>query len=248
VKIYNVSKMYTKTEETAAGNQAMDSESREFQDRIAGAKNRLKELSASRELNEEEKQKKQQELRRQIAELNQQLKQRQMEVKRQEQEQKKNASEELRKEQSTDPKEEELFPEGLTQTGMKAIVTADASLNHATAHGNMAQAMEGRVRVLQGEIKQDEMLGRDTEYKKQELEKLQKKASRLQGAKMGFLSDASLEMKQAAEQERASNQKTGQEKKNGTVRKLSAPFQRPSNHKTDIYKKGTLFSNVEFHF
>ena len=41
VKIYNVSKMYTKTEETAAGNQAMDSESREFQDRIAGAKNRL---------------------------------------------------------------------------------------------------------------------------------------------------------------------------------------------------------------
>lgn len=88
MKIYNVSKMYTKTEETAAGNQAMDSESREFQDRIAGAKNRLKELSASRELNEEEKQKKQQELRRQIAELNQQLKQRQMEVKRQEQEQK----------------------------------------------------------------------------------------------------------------------------------------------------------------
>lgn len=223
-----------------------DSKSKEFQNQIASAQNRLKDLAADNKLGEEEKEKKRKEIQQKITELNNQLRQHQIELRREQQEanQKMKLSEE---EKRTGVEEEKPQETGMRETGMRAMISADSAMGHATASNQLALAIEGKVRVLEAEIRQDEVYGKDTEKKKKELEKLEGKVVKLNGTKMNFLAKASKELGDAAEKEIHGDEKSLKKKKSNE-NMVAAPFSSAAGQKTSRYIKGNLFSNVNFYF
>lgn len=206
-----------------------DSKSKDFQNQIANEKNRLKELASDRIMDEEEKEKKRKEIQQKIADLNKQFRQHQMELRREQQEQKEALAVSEEESRALAKEEEKQDEEDQPQEGLKAVISANSSFSQAKAQGNIALAMEGKVRVLQSEIRQDEIYGKDTEQKQNELKKLEQKAVKVKGAKMSYLTKAAREMN--AKENRSA------ESANSDIKK-----------KTDIYIRGNIFSNVEFHF
>lgn len=227
--------------------QEMDSESKEFQNQIASAQNQLKELTANNELSAEEKAKKRQEIQKQITELNNQLRQHQMELRREQQVKEENGEKMSFGEQSESSQEEPLTT-GMSQTGMKAIISAGSAISRAKAQGNVSMGIESRARVLQSEIKQDAEHGKDTKVKQKELEKLENKAIQAQGAKMEILTGAVREIRKAAEKEIQPDKKSGMGKKSSPDDKAAVVPNFAAKKKTDAYITGKMFSNVEFHF
>ena len=229
----------------SGGSSTIDSKSKEFQNQIASAQNRLKDLASDHKLNDEEKEKKRKEIQQKITDLNNQLRQHQIE-KRREQQEKADRADATKLQQEAAAQEETA--EGMSNVGMKAIISANAAINHAKAQGNMALATENRARALQTEISQDARYGKDTGQKQKELDKLEQKAVKIKGAKMSYLSKAAREMRIAAEKERDADKKTNKDKSNFSVNPTSAPLHSDTKKKTDIYIKGQMFSNVDFHF
>lgn len=246
MKINEANRVNVRTEK-AGMVQEMDSESKEFQNQIASAQNQLKELTANNELSAEEKAKKRQEIQKQITELNNQLRQHQIELRREQQEKEENGENVSLGEQSEDAEEERLAT-GMSQTGMKAIISADSAISRAKAQGNISMEVESRARVLQSEIKQDAERGKDTKVKQKELEKLESKAIKTQGAKMEILTGAVREIRKAAQKEIQTDKKTGKEKMKSSDEKVAAVPNFAAKKKTDAYITGKMFSNVEFHF
>ena len=227
--------------------QKMDSESKEFQNQIASAQNQLKELTTNNELSAEEKAKKRQEIQKQITELNNQLRQHQMELRREQQEKEENKENMPLEEENKDPQEKPLTT-GMSQTGMKAIISADSAMSRAKAQGNVSMEMESRVRVIESEIKQDAKRGKDTKIKQKELEKLQNKAIMVQDAKIEILTGTVREIRKAKEKEIQPDNKSGMEKKSSPDDKVAVVPDFATKKKTDAYITGKMFSNVEFHF
>ena len=227
--------------------QEMDAESKEFQNQIASAQNQLKELTANNELSAEEKAKKRQEIQKQITELNNQLRQHQMELRREQQE-KEEKGEKMSLGEQRERLREEPVTTGMSQTGMKAIISANSAISRAKAQGNVSMEIESRARVLQSEIKQDAEHGKDTKVKQKELEKLESKAIQAQGAKMEILTGAVREIRKAAEKEIQPDKKSGTEKKSSHEDKAAIVPDFAAKKKTDAYIAGKMFSNVEFHF
>ena len=235
----------------AGTDKEMDSESKDFQNQIANAQNRLKELSANPEMTDEEKKQKRQEIQKKIAELNNQLRQHQIELRREQQAKKDQAEEVSDEKQNQLPglavDQEETQTAAASQSGMKAVISADTAIRQAKAQGNLARTMEGRVRVLQGEIKQDAGRGKNTESKQKELEALEKKAAQISGSQMGILSDAAREMKKAAEFDNQKDKNPGEEQKKVSEKMLNVAMGTSSRNKTDIYTRGKTFSTVNIH-
>ena len=223
--------------------QATDSESKNLRNQIIGEQKRLKELTVDNELNAEEKRKKRQEIQKQITELNNQLKQHQIELRKEQKEKEKKGA----NIESESSEEEESTEKGMSQTGMKAIISVDSAISHAKAQENVSITLDSRVRVLQDEIKQDTGRGKDTKMKEKELESLEDKAIRVKAAKMEILADAALEIKQAAEEEYQADKNNKEKKKSNTTDTIPVFQNSAAKKKTDIYEKGKMFSNVDFH-
>lgn len=246
MKIYDVNKSQVEAGRTN-DDRLTDSKSKEFQSQIANAQSRLKDLASDKELGEDEKEKKRKEIQQQIKELNNQLRQHQIQMQREEREKRAN-TEVSKEEQKGEIKEKTKETPVHAQTSMQAILSANAAMDHAQKQGNMALEMEGRVRVLQNEIKQDIQYGRDTEQKQKELQKLEKKAVKVKGAKMSYLANASKEMKRAAETEKETDRTFKKKKQAEFVNPAAAPGNSSANRKTNIYIQGNMFSHVDFHF
>lgn len=243
MKISNVNRINQEAEKTNAF-QASDSESKDVMNQISSAQKKLKELASDHQLNEEEKAKKRKEIQQQIAELNKQLKQHQMELRRQQEKEKAaNVSEEEEEKQKL--QEETEVKADLS--GTKAIISANSAISQAKAQGNLALSMEGRVRVLQSEISQDERYGKNTDQKQKELKKLEQKAIKVKGAKMSYLSKASREMRESAARDQKADMKSGTKKESAFVNPAS-PMRSAGKSRTDIYIRGNMFSHVDFHF
>ena len=200
MKIYDVNRSHAEAGRVNADWQT-DSKSKEFQNQIANAQSRLKDLAVDKELGDDEKEKKRKEIQQRIKELNNQLRQHQIQMQREEREKRANTEVSEEEQKSGINEEAKEIPVN-ARPDMKAILSANAAMDHAQKQGNIALEMEGRVRVLQTEIKQDIQYGKDTRQKEKELEKLEKKAVKVKGAKMSYLANASKEMKQARETER----------------------------------------------
>ena len=249
MKINGIDQKYPKTERRSK-DLWMDSKGKEVQSQIANTKNRLKELSADQGLNEEEKEKQRKELQQKLADLNKQLRKRQLELQQKMQEQKQTAYHPTKEKTDVlDAKSnnDKADTTGFPQTGTKAIIAANSAIHHAKSHETLAAELKSQVRILQGEIKQDQERGKDTSHKQKELQKLEDKAAKLNGAGFGLLADASKEMRQAAQKEKHPNKKIGKQP-DGFVRPLKSPLSSKPKSKTDIYIKGDMFSNVDFHF
>ena len=179
--------------------------------------------------------------------MNNQLRQHQIELRREQQEKEENGENVSLGEQSEEAEEERLAT-GMSQTGMKAIISADSAISRAKAQGNISMEVESRARVLQSEIKQDAERGKDTKVKQKELEKLESKAIKTQGAKMEILTGAVREIRKAAQKEIQTDKKNGKEKMRSSDEKVAAVPNFAAKKKTDAYITGKMFSNVEFHF
>lgn len=173
--------------------QANDSVSKNIQNQIANAQQKLQDLSSNEELSLEDKMKKRQEIQQEITNLNQQLRQHQIEQRKEQQSKKSSIDDMVAGTKNTSAKK----GTGLPQAGMRAMISADSSMKQAKVQGSMATQMEGRAGVLESEIKQDAGKG-NTEKKEEELADLQAKAQSATAAQMSSLSDANKSMEEAA--------------------------------------------------
>ena len=173
--------------------QANDSVSKNIQNQIANAQQKLQDLSSNEELSLEDKMKKRQEIQQEITNLNQQLRQHQIEQRKEQQSKKSSMDDMVAGTKNTSAKK----GTGLSQAGMRAMISADSSMKQAKVQGSMATQMEGRAGVLESEIKQDAGKG-NTEKKEEELADLQAKAQSATAAQMSSLSDANKSMEEVA--------------------------------------------------
>ncbi len=252
MKIHSLDHRYS-DRERQNGDLRTDSKGKEVQMRIMDAKNRLKGLASDHVLNEEEKERKRREIQQQLEELKKELKKRQLQSAQQGRASAADAAEEPAQSPGREPAEAKeaasRTPDAEhTHTGARAILAAGSAVSHAGSHGRLASEMESRVRILQGEIRQDEARGQDTGYKQRELKKLETKAARLNGAGMNALADASKELKTAMERENGLGKKARGSSPDGFVRPLKSPFSAAPKAKTDIYLRRNPFSTVDFHF
>lgn len=224
---------------------SVDEVSKSIQNQIANAQMQLQKLSSDREMSAEEKQQRRQEIQKQISELNTKLRQHQMEVRREQQvkaKAKSSGANELSTEDKTEQQPEEKVQTSLSSNSMKAIISAESAVKEANAHGNVSSNLEGQMKVLQSEIKQDARNGNNTERKQDALERLENRVTRVSGAQMGVLSDAVQDMRQTAKQERSvqDDQKVKQRPEDQTVaaEKLNLATG------IEAYNKGKFFSNV----
>ena len=173
--------------------QANDSVSKNIQNQIANAQQKLQDLSSNEELSLEDKMKKRQEIQQEITNLNQQLRQHQIEQRKEQQSKKSSMDDMVAGTKNTSAKK----GTSLSQAGMRAMISADSSIKQAKVQGSMATQMEGRADVLESEIKQDAGKG-NTEKKEEELADLKAKAQSATAAQMSSLSDANKSMEEAA--------------------------------------------------
>lgn len=90
---------------------------------------------------------------------------------------------------------------GMSQTGMQAMLSAASSMKLAKVQGSTATQIKGRANVLEAEIKQDGGKG-NTERKEAELEDLKNKTQSATEGQMSTLSDANKSMQEATKEER----------------------------------------------
>ena len=95
--------------------------------------------------------KKRQEIQQEITNLNQQLRQHQIEQRKEQQSKKSSMDDMVAGTKNTSAKK----GTGLSQAGMRAMISAESSMKQAKVQGSMATQMEGRAGVLESEIKQD---------------------------------------------------------------------------------------------
>ena len=174
--------------------QGNDSVSKNIQNQIANAQQKLQDLSSNEEMSLEDKMKKRQEIQQEINNLNQQLRQHQIEQRKEKQSKNSSSMDDMvAGTKNTSAKK----GTGLSQAGMRAMISVDSSMKQAKVQGSMATQMEGRAGVLESEIKQDAGKG-NTEKKEEELADLQAKAQSATAAQMSSLSDANKSMEEAA--------------------------------------------------
>ena len=200
--------------------QSNDYMSKNIQNQIANAQQKLQDLSSNEEMSLEDKMKKRQEIQQEITSLNQQLRQHQIDKKIKQQSRNSMSMDDMiASTNSTSAKKASSKKgRGMSQAGMQSMISAGYSMKQAGTQGSVITRMQGQANVLESEIKQD--AGRsDTEKKKAELADLQAKAESATEAQMSTLANANKTMKEAAEAEaeEKKNEKTDDRKENKTT-------------------------------
>ena len=198
--------------------QANDSVSKNIQNQIANAQQKLQDLSSNEELSLEDKMKKRQEIQQEITNLNQQLRQHQIEQRKEQQSKKTSMDDMVAGTKNTSAKK----GTGLSQAGMRAMISADSSMKQAKVQGSMATQMEGRAGVLESEIKQDAGKG-NTEKKEEELADLQAKAQSATASQMSSLSDANKSMEEAVKADNSTDASDNADVKTETAETITNP-------------------------
>lgn len=97
--------------------------------------------------------------------------------------------------------EDKSVDTGMSQNGMRAMVSADSSMEHARRQGTVVSRIEGGIGILKAEIKQDAGRDIEVERKQQELARMEERARRASEAQFSILGDAHQTMKEAAKTE-----------------------------------------------
>ncbi len=179
--------------------QGGDSYSKNIQNQIASAQNQLKELSSDKEMSLEEKVKKRQEIQKQIADLNNQLRQHQVEQRKQKQQEKKTSMDDMLGTGNTRKAKAGKKGRGLSQAGMKALISADSALSQAQAGEQITTQISGQANVLKSEIHMDKQAGLDTKAKEEELAKVEENLAGATASQIESLGKASEEIKEASQ-------------------------------------------------
>lgn len=218
--------------------QGTDTVSKSIQSQIKKLQQDMQKLSENDELDTETKMKKRQELQQQISDLNNQLRQHQLDRRRQQQSKAPSMEDMLggrprvRSKSHNGQGSAGKQAVGMSASGMQAIISADTSIKQADIQGSVATQMEGRAGVLEGEIKQDKVLGGNTKLKEEELAKTEQNAANATASQMGMLSDANAAMEAAREADSESS-KTAENKDGKTDKIKSSKTAEAKNGKAD---------------
>lgn len=181
---------------------ASDPYGKSIKRQIANAQKELQELSANKEIPVEEKMKKRQEIQQRINDLNNQLHQHEIEQRRERMQEKKSSMDEMSgRNQNASQTKNNQRNTGISQAGMKAMISADVSMKQAQAQGKVATEMKGRARVMAGEIAQDKARGLNVEKKESELAKLEERIEDVKASQIKTLSKAGKEMQEASKED-----------------------------------------------
>jgi len=180
-------------------NMQTDPVSKSIQNQIANKQKELQELSSDDKMTPEEKMKKRQEIQQEISALNQQLRQHQITERRKQQEQQASANHASPESQKQQALQSGQKGNSLSHASMQAMISADSSMKQAQVQGSVAVQMEGRARVLEIEIKQDESRGGSTEAKREELTEVQQRGADAASAQMSTLVKANQTITEADE-------------------------------------------------
>ena len=82
---------------------------------------------------------------------------------------------------------------GMSNAGMKALISADTSMDQVKIQGAAKGQAEGKAGVLKAEIKLDSGRGGDTRKKEEELAKTEEKVNEITQSQMNALSDINKE-------------------------------------------------------
>ncbi len=159
-----------------------DSESKNLQNQINSKEQRLKRLSTDSEMTAEEKAKERQEVQKLIEELNRKLRLLQMEKK---EETAKAAKEQEKKLQDTDKENAEEEESAKVRAdrmemlsppveNIQKILVSDSWVQQERVQESVAVQKEGRMKILETEIKSDKLYGTDTTAKREELSSLRR--------------------------------------------------------------------------
>lgn len=177
--------------------QANDSVSKNIQTQIINAQKKLQDLSSNEELSMEEKMKRRQEILKEISDLHNQLRQHQLEQRKEKQEMK--GSADVLTPFAEDKTEEKKS--GLSTQSMMSMISADAAQMQARVQGSVALKLEGRINVLESEIKLDSMSG-NVEAKEEELHKLEDKANKAFTSQMETIAEANKQANASKDEEK----------------------------------------------
>lgn len=186
----------------------------QYQRAIDRLKQRLQSMSEDDSLTAEEKMEKRQEIQKQINELNQQIRQAKIEARQQKT--LGNTMEEMlggKKEEKSDQKEvlsgktetDDTDRQSMSSDRMQAMISGGNALEQAKAQNGTARSLEGRARVLAGEIQMDQSRGRDTEEKEAEQAALEQRSNEVRAkaaGKMGDVTDRFEEILEREEEEK----------------------------------------------
>lgn len=188
--------------DSSGSNMQADPVSKNLQNQIANAQQKLQSLSSDEKMTPEEKMKKRQEIQQEITSLNQQLRQHQIDRRREERAKEQAKSAMTDNTRNAEPEKSENQDSGLSKTRVNAMISADSSMKQAKVHKNVETQLGAAVSVLQSEIHLDAGRGQSTEKKQEELAKVEGKANAAASSQMSVLGDANKAMKEAAEEER----------------------------------------------
>ncbi len=113
--------------------QGNDSVSKNIQNQIANAQQKLQDLSSNEEMSLEDKMKKRQEIQQEINNLNQQLRQHQIEQRKEQQSKNSSSMDDMVAGTSNTSKKKDT---GLSQASMQAMISADSSMKQAKVQGS----------------------------------------------------------------------------------------------------------------
>lgn len=237
MRISGVSGQMTQMGQTG-GIQASDQESKNLQRQITEKQKQLQELSTNQELSVEEKMKKRQDIQKEITELNNQLRQHQIELRKEQQQAKGSAMDDMlggnRKAKAPESSQQEA---GLSQAGMKAMLTADSAMDQAQVKGSVAADMEGKAGVLDMEIKMDAARGQNVEKKQEELAEVEKRAQAAIASQASSLAQASASMEEAAKEAGSKQESAEEEEADRTVKEpgTESPATAQEEIKPELY-------------
>lgn len=192
-------------------NNTEDSQLKAIQKQITAVQKQLQELSQNTDMPTEEKMKKKKELQTKLGELNKQLTQRQMEIQREKREEQLKKNRERLEEQAQKQKSKEEQQQAQT---IGKIMKMDGAMEKVETKDSVRISMEGRKRVLEGEIRADKNYGADTSMKEEDLSDMEGRIRDLSKSMMKDMNELNQDVrrKDKSNQEEMSEIKRQEEK------------------------------------
>lgn len=178
-------------------NQQMDSYSKSIQEQINNAQEQLQSLGEDKEMSIEEKMKKRQEIQKQISDLQNQLRQHQIEQRKESRQNKGSSMEDMLG--GKEAVKSSKASKGISTASMKALISADSTMNQVEAQGAIKVNLKGEADILETEIKLDSARGKDVEKKQEQLADIESRNRDIESAQLEVLNLADKELDKAAE-------------------------------------------------
>ena len=213
--------------------QGNDSYSKNIQSQIANAQKQMQELGENKEMPLEEKMKKRQEIQQQISDLQNQLRQHQIEQRKESRQKKGTSMDDMLGGKRLAPKQCGRST-GMSNVSMKAILSADSSMDQVKIQGAAKGQAEGKAGVLKAEIKLDSGRGGDTKKKEEELAKTEEKVNEISQSQMNALSDINKKLDEAANADKETEKAKEKEK----AKKKEADKAKEADNRGEVEKTG----------